>query len=54
VKELWDIRIEEFLEDGIVLVEWPGRFPDLIELPHWKVIFKLEDDCRCIENVRHS
>ena len=55
VKELWDIRIEEFLEDGVVLVEWPGRFPDLLSLPHWKVIFKvLEDDCRWISFTKCS
>ncbi len=54
-KELWDIRIEEFLEDGLVVVEWPGRFPDLLSLPHWKVIFKvLEDDCRCITFTKCS
>lgn len=53
VQELWDIRIEEFLEDGVVLVEWPGRFPSLAKLPHWSVILRVSGDCRWID-IRRS
>jgi tRNA threonylcarbamoyladenosine biosynthesis protein TsaE len=53
-KEVWDIRVEEFLEDGIVVVEWPGRFPELLSLPHWEVVFSLEGECRWIKMEKRS
>ncbi|MFN3533973.1 MAG: tRNA (adenosine(37)-N6)-threonylcarbamoyltransferase complex ATPase subunit type 1 TsaE [Desulfatiglandales bacterium] len=52
-KEVLDAGLDPFdYRDGVVLVEWADKFPELFSLPHIRVILRiLEEETREIEVI---
>lgn len=51
--DTWDevrrLGLEELFDrNGVVLIEWGERFPELLALPHAEIRFKADDDHRRI------
>ena len=48
---IYDIGLDDCIsEDSICVIEWPGRYPDLYDLPHIKIqIDKTENEKRLLQ-----
>ncbi len=38
--ELFDLGVEEMLDDGVVVIEWADRAENALPRPHWRITIK--------------